>query len=178
MPVKGMWNGWLTQKSTASVLGKSFGNSLFSDFEARSRANQIYHTEGFLAVQSSIYKNFLKLTGEEKIPVESLEFLQQESRTITSDRFHSVMQQQLPLMFLLALAHFMQQTVQCLSSHQEACRLKYLKMLGISSHVIIAAFFRLLFDLLFLIYLPVNEVLIFTVMSSVFFDHSGSSIEP
>ena len=149
-----MWNGWLTQKSSASVLGKSFGNSLFSDYEAKSRANQIYHTEGFLAVQSSIYKNFLKLTGEEKVS-ESLEFLQQESRTISSDRFHSVMQQQLPLMFLLALAHFMQQTVQCLSSHQEASRLKYLKMLGISSHVIIAAFFRLLFDLLFLIYYPV-----------------------
>jgi len=144
MPVKGMWNGWLTQKSSASVLGKSFGNSLFSDFEAGSRANQIYYTEGFLAVQSSIYKNFLKLTKNDKtIAVEALEFLQQESRTISSDRFHSVMQQQLPLMFLLSLAHFMQQTVQCLSSHQEASRLKYLKMLGISSHVIIAVYFRL-----------------------------------
>ena len=71
MPVKGMWNGWLTQKSSASVLGKSFGNSLFSDYEAGSQANQIYYTEGFLAVQSSIYKNFLKLTGDEKISVNS-----------------------------------------------------------------------------------------------------------
>ena len=133
MPVKDMWNWWQTQKSSASVLEKSFGNSLFSNFEARSRKNTIYHTEDALAVQSSINKSFLKLMGEGKIPVESLEFLQQESRTIFSDRYHSVMQQRLPLMFLLALAHFMQQTVQCLSSHQEASRLKYLKMLGFSS---------------------------------------------
>ena len=139
MPVKGLWNGWLTQRSSPSVLGKSFGNSLFS--ESADGANQIYYTEGFLAVQSSIYKNFLRLTTD--LPPENIEFLQQESRTVSSDRFHGVMQQQLPLMFLLSLAHFMQQTVHCLSSHGESNRLKYLKMLGISTHTIMAAYFRI-----------------------------------
>ncbi|CBY40141.1 unnamed protein product [Oikopleura dioica] len=136
-PIKGNWEGWMGHLNLPTIFGKMITNTIGATLVDDHSQGSLYYTEGFLAVQNSIQKQFLQFKGVEQ---ESDQILQPSGDSgKLSSSFAEMAQQQLHLIFMLGFAHFIQHILKTITRHRVEHRFDYLSLVGASPKDIILA---------------------------------------
>ncbi|CAG5079868.1 Oidioi.mRNA.OKI2018_I69.PAR.g9402.t1.cds [Oikopleura dioica] len=136
-PIKGNWEGWMGHLSSPTIFGKMITNTIGSTLIDDHSQWSLYYTEGFLAVQNSIQKQFLEQNGVYHDADQILQPSGQSAKLTTT--FPEMAQQQLHLIFMLGFAHFIQHVLKTITRHRVEHRLDYLSLVGASPKDIILA---------------------------------------